>query len=361
VFPVFSVVEPHSPSHGSGPRTKRTSLAATTKFKIVHLPPPPRHMSDPLPAEFALITKYFRPLAGPGSLDLRDDAALLTPPPGRDLVLTADAMVGGVHFLPDDPPDLIGRKLLRVNLSDLAAKGATPLGYLLTVSTPRDTPETWFAGFTAGLARDQAEFNVTLLGGDTTSTPGPISLSLTMIGHVAPGMAVHRFGASDGDGIWVTGTIGDGALGLAVAKGPLTDPTGFLLSRYRLPQPRVGLAIGGVASAGMDVSDGLVQDLGHICRASSLAATIEAAQVPLSDPARAAGPAWLETCLTGGDDYELLLAVPPAREVALRAAAAARGMAVTRIGAFHSGPPHVTVRAANGEPLALTKGGWSHF
>jgi thiamine-monophosphate kinase len=318
-------------------------------------------VSDSPPREFALIAKYFRPLAGPGSLDLSDDAALLTPPLGRDLVLTADAMVGGVHFLPDDPPDMIGRKLLRVNLSDLAAKGATPLGYLLTVSTPRDISESWFAGFAAGLAQDQAEFGFTLLGGDTTSTPGPISLSLTAIGHVAPGMAVHRSGAAMGDGIWVTGTIGDGALGLAVATGRLADPSGLLLSRYRLPQPRLGLAIGGVASAGMDISDGLVQDLGHICRASNLGAVIEASRVPLSPQARAAGEAWLETCLTGGDDYELLLAVPPGREAALLAAATASGMAVTRIGGFHSGPPHVMVRAATGEPLALTKGGWSHF
>jgi thiamine-monophosphate kinase len=318
-------------------------------------------VSDPLPREFALIAKYFRPLAGPGSLNLSDDAALLTPPPGRDLVLTADAMVAGVHFLPADPPDLIGRKLLRVNLSDLAAKGATPLGYLLTVSTPRGTPEDWFAGFTAGLARDQAEFGVTLLGGDTTSTPGPISLSLTIVGHVAPGMAVHRSGAADGDGIWVTGSIGDGALGLAVATGRLSDPTGFLLDRYRLPRPRLGLAIGGVASAAMDISDGLIQDLGHICRASGLGAAIEAALVPLSAQARAAGETWLENCLTGGDDYELLLAVPPAREAALLDAMDAAGVAATRIGAFHSGPPQVMVRTANGEPLALTKGGWSHF
>ena len=204
-------------------------------------------MSDALPPEFALIAKYFRPLAGPGALDLSDDAALLTPPPGRDLVLTADAMVGGVHFLPDDPPDLVGRKLLRVNLSDLAAKGATPLGYLMTVSTPRDTPEAWFAGFAAGLAQDQAEFGVTLLGGDTTSTPGPISLSLTIIGHVAPGMAVHRFGAQDGDGIWVTGTIGDGALGLAVATGGSPTRAASCSAAIGCPSRALGLAIGGVA------------------------------------------------------------------------------------------------------------------
>jgi thiamine-monophosphate kinase len=270
-------------------------------------------------------------------------------------------MVGGVHFLPGDPPDLVGRKLLRVNLSDLAAKGATPLGYLMTVSTPKTTPDTWFAGFAAGLAADQAQYGATLLGGDTTSTPGPISLSLTAIGHVAPGQAVHRFGAQPGDLIYVTGTIGDGALGLAVALGKLVDPTGHLLDRYRLPQPRVGLAIAGIATAGMDISDGLVQDLGHICRASSLAAEIDATAVPLSAAARAAGPDALETILTGGDDYELLLAIPPAREAALHREAARAGIAVTRIGGFHIGAPHVMVRGPSGKPLALTKGGWSHF
>src|SRR5271157_4017004 len=177
-----------------------------------------------LPAEFALIARHFRPLAGPGALDLTDDAALLVPPAGRDLVLTVDAMVAGVHFLPGDPPDLVGRKLLRVNLSDLAAKGATPLGYLMTVSAPRTTPEAWFADFATGLAQDQVEFAVTLLGGDTTSTPGPISLSLTAVGHVAPGCMLRRTGARAGDDIWVTGTIGDAALGLAVAQGRLADP-----------------------------------------------------------------------------------------------------------------------------------------
>ncbi|MFL5284778.1 MAG: thiamine-phosphate kinase [Rhodopila sp.] len=313
------------------------------------------------PAEFDLIARHFRPLAGPGALDLRDDAALLTPPPGRDLVLTADAMVGGVHFLPDDRPDLIGRKLLRVNLSDLAAKGAVPLGYLMTVSAPRGTPDSWYAGFAAGLASDQAKFGVSLLGGDTTSTPGPLSLSLTIIGHVAPGAAVHRFGAKDGDEVWVTGTIGDGALGLEVALGRLADPTGYLLGRYRLPRPRIGLAIAGVASAGMDVSDGLVQDLGHICRASGLAVEIDADAVPLSDAARAAGPDKLATCLTGGDDYELLLAVPPARAAMLTAAAHESGVAVTRIGQLMDGPPGVTVRRADGTVMALSRGGWSHF
>src|SRR4051794_39014329 len=220
-------------------------------------------------------------------------------------------MVAGVHFLPDDPPDLVGRKLLRVNLSDLAAKGATPLGYLMTVSTPRATPDAWFAGFAAGLKQDQETYGVTLLGGDTTATPGPISLSLTILGHVAPGEAVHRAGARPGDGIWVTGTIGDGALGLAVARGRLSDPTGHLLSRYRLPQPRVGLAIAGIASAGMDVSDGLVQDLGHLCRAGGITAELEAGLFSPSDAAPAAGGGRGGARPARGGDHEVVLAGPP--------------------------------------------------
>ncbi len=316
---------------------------------------------DALPGEFALIARHFRPLAGPGALELRDDAAVIAPPPGWDLVLTVDAMVAGVHFLPDDPPDLIGRKLLRVNLSDLAAKGAVPLGYLMTVSAPRSTPDAFFANFAAGLAEDQAEFAITLLGGDTTSTPGPISLSLTAIGHVATGAMVRRAGARPGDGIWVTGTIGDGALGLLVAQGKLCDPTGHLLDRYRLPRPRLGLAIAGIASAAMDVSDGLVQDLGHLCRAGGLAAMVEAASVPLSAAARRAGPEWLARCLTGGDDYELLLAVPHAKEAALAEASAKAGVAVTLIGAFQAGPPEVMVIGPDGAPLELGAAGWSHF
>ena len=322
---------------------------------------PPSPPDDTLPGEFALIARYFRPLAGPGALDLKDDVALLAPPPGRELVLTLDTMVAGVHFLPDDPPDLVGRKLLRVNLSDLAAKGATPLGYLLSVSVPRGTPEAWFAGFAAGLAQDQAEFAIALLGGDTTSTPGPVSLSLTALGHVAPGGMPRRAGARAGDEIWVTGTIGDGALGLAVAQGRLADPTGHLLNRYRLPQPRVGLLRPGLVSAAMDISDGLVQDLGHLCRAGGLAAEIEAARVPLSPPARAAGAAWLPLCLTGGDDYELLLAVPPEAAPALAAAAQGADMTVSRIGRFRPGPPGVIVKAEDGTLLTLDRGGWSHF
>ncbi|MBC7800943.1 MAG: thiamine-monophosphate kinase, partial [Gemmatimonadaceae bacterium] len=192
------------------------------------------------PAEFGLIARHFRPLAGPGALGLLDDAALIDPPPGRTLVLTADAMVAGVHFLADDPADSVGAKLLRVNLSDLAAMGAVPLAYLMTVSAPRDTPDAWFAGFAAGLLADQARFGITLLGGDTTSTPGPMTLTLTAIGHVAPGAALRRTGAEAGDDLWVTGTIGDGALGLRALRGEVLDPDGWLAGRYRRPEPRLG-------------------------------------------------------------------------------------------------------------------------
>ena len=317
-------------------------------------------MTD-LPEEFARIHRHFRPLAGPGALALTDDAAVFTPPAGRELVVAADAMVAGVHFLPDDAPGLIARKLLRTNLSDLAAMGAAPFGYLMTVSVPRSTGDAWFAAFSAGLAADQREFGISLLGGDTTSTSGPVSLSLTIIGTVVPGTALRRSGARAGDGIWVTGTIGDGALGLLAATGRLADADGFLADRYRLPQPRLalGLLLHGIAHAAMDVSDGLVQDLGHLCRESGLSAELDAAAVPLSDAARAAG--MLAACLTGGDDYELLLAVPPDREAALAAAAREAGTHVTRIGTFHDGVPAVTVRAADGAVMALDKGGWSHF
>ena len=320
-----------------------------------------------LPGEFSLIARHFLRLAGPGSLNLADDAAVLDPPPGRQLVVAADAMVAGVHFLPDDPPETIGRKLLRVNLSDLAAMGAAPLGYLLTVALPHATPDAWIAAFAAGLAADNAAFGVHALGGDTVSTPGPASLSLTILGTVAPGAALRRGGACPGDMLWVSGTLGDGALGLRVLRGELApDAAGHLARRYRQPEPRLalGAALAGVATAAMDVSDGAAQDLGHLCRASGCGATIEAASLPLSDAARAAvaaDPALLPLVLGGGDDYELFFAAPPARSDEVLARAAAAGTPVTAIGAFTSGPLDVAVRGADGVVRPAQKGGWSHF
>jgi len=320
-----------------------------------------------LPPEFALIARHFAPLAGEGALGLEDDAALLDPPPGRTLVLAADAMVAGVHFLPDDPPDTIGRKLLRTNLSDLAATGAEPFGYLLTVALPKGTPEAWLAGFSAGLAEDQAVFGVRLLGGDTVSTPGPACLSLTILGLVPPGAALLRAGAKPGDSLWVSGTVGDGALGLRVGQGRLpSDADGHLLRRYRLPEPRLalGVALRGVARAAMDVSDGLLQDCGHLCRLANCGAEIEAARIPLSPAARAAlaaDPSLLAVIAGGGDDYELLFAAAPEAEAAVRAASAASGIPVTRIGRFTEGPVAVTLRDDRGRDITPAAAGWSHI
>ena len=313
--------------------------------------------------EFGRIARHFRPLAGPAALQLGDDAALLDVPPGLQLVLSADAIVAGVHFLPADPPELVARKLLRVNLSDLAAMGADALGYLVTVSVPRDTQEAWFAAFSAGLAADQAEYGVMLLGGDTTSTSGPTSLSLTILGTVPRGRALRRRGARAGDDLWVSGTIGDGALGLLAAQGSLADPDGFLAGRYRLPRPRLALgrALRDVASACLDVSDGLVQDVGHLCQAGGIAAVIEAARVPLSPAAIAAGTERFASCLTGGDDYELAFAAPRSADEAVRAAGRAAATAVTRIGRFAAGDPGVDVLGPDGAALTLISAGWDHF
>ena len=267
-------------------------------------------------------------------------------------------MVEGVHFLPQDHPTEIARKLLRVNLSDLAAMGAAPLAYLLTLSAPRNTPDPWFAAFAQGLAMDGAEFNIELLGGDTTHTPGPLTLSLTAIGHVPPDGATRRTGAQPGDEIWVTGTIGDAALGLLARQGEIPDPTGHLSARYGLPQPRLGLLRPGLVHAAMDVSDGLVQDIGHLARAAGLGAEIWADAVPLSDAARAAG--MLELCLTGGDDYELVMAISPDQQQALADAARERDMAVHRAGRFVP-RPGVRVLDASGIEVRVGRDGWSHF
>ncbi len=320
-----------------------------------------------LPAEFALIARHFRPLAGQGALDLADDAAVLDIPAGRRLVIAADAMVEGVHYLPGDPPATVGRKLLRVNLSDLAAMGAAPLGYLMTTVLARGTPDDWIAGFAAGLAEDQRDFGLTVLGGDTAATPGPTCLSLTILGTVAPGAVLRRAGARPGDDVWVSGTIGDGALGLRVLRGELpADAQGHLARRYRLPEPRLALGqgIAAMAAAGMDVSDGLVQDLGHLCRAAGCGAEIEAAAVPLSAAARdlvVRDPALLASVLTGGDDYELLFAAAPGAAAALLDAAAQASIPITRIGRMVAGPPEVAVTGPDGQPMRLARGGWSHF
>jgi len=316
-----------------------------------------------------LIARYFKPLArAPGALGLTDDAAFYAPPAGCDLVLTKDALVAGIHFFADDPPDLVAKKALRVNLSDLAAKGAKPAGFLLALALPQTVEAEWLAAFAAGLSDDIDAFGCPLFGGDTVRTPGPVTISVTAFGTVAQGRMVRRAGAAPGDRVFVTGSIGDAALGLRVKRGLAApaDDAAYLSGRYLLPQPRNALAatLAAHASAAMDVSDGLAGDLAKLCATSAVSAHIQAAAVPLSAPARAllrADPALLETVLTGGDDYEIVLTVAPAAVAALQAAADAAGVTVTQIGEIVAGdaPPRFVDDA--GVPLRLTRLSFSHF
>ena len=318
----------------------------------------------PLPGEFALIRKYFAPLAAgfSGALDLEDDACTYAPPGGHDLVLTADALVEDRHYLASDPADLVARKMLRVNLSDLAAKGAKPVGYLMTTALGPDIDEAWIAKFAAGLDADQKEYGVSLMGGDTVATPGPTTLSLTALGLVPTGRALRRRGAKPGDRLFVSGTIGDGILGLKVLKGELfdlsADQRDALADRYHLPKPRLALGAsllaGGKVTAAMDVSDGLVADAGHIGEASRCGLIIHADRVPLSAGAQEALAADLDllpVLLSGGDDYELLFTA---------GAAFTAPDSVTEIGEVISGSG-VTVLDRDGAEIPLKAGGWQHF
>ncbi len=323
--------------------------------------------------EDLLIARYFRPLAtAPGAFGLIDDAAALTPPPGCDLVLTTDGVIAGVHFFPDDPPHMVSRKVLRMNLSDLAAKGARPLGFLLSVALPAGFDEAWLGAFAEGLAEDAARYGCPLYGGDTDHTPGPLSVSIFAFGAVPQGKMVHRSTARAGDHIVVTGTIGDAAIGLQLRRDRalarrwgLSDAAAAQLEdRYLLPEPRNALAdaVLQYASAAIDVSDGLAGDLAKLCRASSVAADVDIVAVPLSDPARAAiraEPALLETALTGGDDYEIVLTLAPEKLAAFRVAAEAAGVAATEIGRVGAGEG--TRFLKDGEALSFVRASYSHF
>jgi thiamine-monophosphate kinase len=329
-----------------------------------------------LPGEFALIARYFAPLSQgfPGAYGLLDDAAVISPALGHELVAKTDAIVAGVDFPPDDPPDLIARKALRVNLSDLAAKGAIPRAYMLDLILPNTIDEVWIAAFAAGLAQDQAEYGVHLIGGDMSSTSGPVTIAVMAFGEAPIGRIIRRGGARAGDTVFVTGTIGDAALGLAVLRGELpgldSASAAFLVDRYRLPLPRVTLGprLIGIAAAALDVSDGLVADLRHLCEVSNLTAIIEVERVPLSLAARMAvsvDPARLEIAFTGGDDYEILFTAPPA--VAGQLAELSRSMSVpiTPIGRMLLPPRdaknRVSVVDAGNRPIRFASEGWSHF
>ena len=321
--------------------------------------------------EFDLIERFFRPLsrAAPGAFALGNDGALLTPPAGASLVVTKDLMVAGVHYPEGEEPATVARRLLRVNLSDLAAMGATATAYALGLALPEDIADVWVEAFAAGLARDQEAFGVALIGGDTVATKGPAVLSLTAFGTVAGDACLTRAGAGEGDDIYVSGTVGDATLGLRAVRGGLADLTpedhAALAQRFRLPEPRLalGAALLGVATCAIDVSDGLVADLGHLCEESGVAARINADAVPLSAAARRAvdgGEAAIADLVTGGDDYELLFCAPPAERGAIEALGRRLVLAVSRIGTIEHGQG-VTVVDADGQPLALGRTGYQHF
>lgn len=323
--------------------------------------------------EFELIARVFAPLAAEGALGLTDDAAFYRPRPGRDLVLTKDEVVSGVHFFADDPWDAVARKALRVNLSDLAAKGALPVGYLLALGLPKDFTVDQIDALGAGLASDQKAYGISLYGGDTVRSPAGLTLSVTAIGEVEEGGMVRRGGARPGEIIVVTGTIGDAALGLALRlDSALSMRLGLsdaqrdhLLDRYLLPRPRGALAraVAACASGGMDISDGLVGDLGKMAAASGVAIEIDADRVPLSDAARAAAvadPRLFAVALTGGDDYELALSIPEAKVDAFLTAADDAGIGATPIGRAGRGEG-VAVRGDHPALAELGSGSYRHF
>ncbi len=323
--------------------------------------------------EDSLIARYFKPLAtDSGAFGLVDDAAVLSSS-GEDIVVTTDAVVEGVHYLAGDPPDNIARKALRVNLSDLAAKGATPAGFVLTLAL-RSKEDAWLRPFADALGEDAKTFACPLLGGDTVSTPGPQMISITAFGRVPQGRMIGRTGARPGDRVLVTGTIGDAALGLDVLKGGAaasaltSDPAArdFLVSRYRVPQPRNVLApaLRDHATAAMDVSDGLAGDLTKLCAASGVSASVDVTSLPLSAAAaslRARNVASVETLLAGGDDYEVLCTVPPAQCETLIAAGQSLGVAVTAIGTITEGQKPLRFLDGQGQDLLLTRLSYSHF
>jgi thiamine-monophosphate kinase len=335
----------------------------------------PHEQQETGSAEDRLIARYFRPLAKhPGALALADDAAVIEPPAGCEIVLKTDGIIGGVHFFPDDPPETVGKKALRVNLSDLAAKGARPLGFLLTLAIPESIGEAWLAPFARGLGADADLFDCPLFGGDTDRTPGPINISIAVVGAVPRGRMLRRAGAQPGHRLVVTGTIGDAALGVALRRDSAVadgwrlsvDQRKSLEQRYLVPEPRTAIAelLREHVSAAMDVSDGLVGDLAKLCRVSGVTATIEAARVPLSDGARAAlarEPALFETILTGGDDYEVLASVTPDKLAPLRDRASAKGVAITEIGVVSVGDTEPRVLDRHGRTLAFARPSFSHF
>ncbi|MGB0629497.1 MAG: thiamine-phosphate kinase [Alphaproteobacteria bacterium] len=319
------------------------------------------------PGEFDLIASVFAPLTGGDerALGLLDDAAILPQTEGRDTVVTTDTMVAGIHFLESETADVVARRLLRVNLSDLASMGAEPVAYFLNMTLPPGLDEAWVRLFADGLRADQSEFGIRLLGGDTTHSEYSLTLTATLLGEVPSGEAVTRGGAVAGDDVYVSGTIGDAAIGLQRLRSGASCEDA-LVERFQRPTPRIALgrSLRGLVSAMADVSDGLAADLGHICTASNVSAEISAPEIPLSDRVRACmevGDAGFGGIVSGGDDYELVFTASPANAGRIDAAAQAADVSVRRLGRVHDGPPDVIVRDAEGREIVLKQAGYRHF
>lgn len=339
-------------------------------------------MTDqPSGGEFDIISKHFKPLSqgDSGALGLLDDAALLSVPPGFELAVTTDAVVAGVHFLDSLSPEDIAHKVVGVNLSDLAAMGAQPKAVFLAAQFTADQSEEWIAAFAAGMREALAPSGAVLMGGDTVVSPGPLAFTLTAMGHVGEGRALKRAAAQAEDLVLATGTIGDGALGLALLQGglELLDEAhkAHLARRYARPEPRwalmADLAAQNLVRSAVDVSDGLVADLGHVCAASGLDAVLDAETIPLSDAAQAAlrfHPDLMRSVLSGGDDYEVVFTAEARHKDAIQAAAAQWGVPVTVIGRMeHQGVAQkvcgrsVCVIDQQGHPIETGAGGYRHL
>jgi thiamine-monophosphate kinase len=325
--------------------------------------------------EFDIIARYFAPLAtDPAALALHDDVAVLPVREGQELVITCDTIIEGVHFFSSDPPGSIGHKALAVNLSDLAAKGARPCAYLLSLALPQPPSAAWLEGFASALHELQEQAGIVLVGGDTSATPGPLTITITALGHVPQGQAVLRSGAEPGDRLYVSGTIGDAYLGLRLLEDPalvrswgLTeDERAFVIERYRRPRPRsaLALAVRNFAQAGIDISDGLVGDIEKLCSVSHVGAQIKVNLVPLSSAAATAvarEQELLKKLITAGDDYEIVAALPKAKGEIFEAEAREVGESVTAIGEIVPGKGQVTVLDAEGREVKLDHKGFAHF
>lgn len=332
-------------------------------------------MSDRVQSEADIIERYLRPLAAgfPGAFGLIDDCAAVRVPEGQDLVVSMDAVAAGVHFFADDAPADIAWKALAVNVSDLAAKGARPVAYLMSLAFPEPPLRSWLEGFAKGLAEAQAHFGIALAGGDTDRRPGPLSITITVMGTTDAGRNLLRSEAHAGDLLFVSGTLGEAALGLRLRQTPALAKTwglsaeraASLTAAYLRPQPRLGLgpALRRYAAATTDISDGLAKDLGRLCRASSVGTAIALGALPLSPAAAAvvrADPDCWKIIVGGGDDYEILAAVPSTLAADFRSMAAQGGVKVTEIGMLDGGSS-VLIAGADGSPLDLKNPGWDHF